>query len=176
MKHPLSTFTNIAYIIAGTAIIMAGGDWLQDVAGGFVIALGVLSAVYHATEWYWARKGDIIAIFATFNMVAAWQLAQFPGFEGYRDVLFVWALLTSLMVGLTYRKWNHEQIGALGMFNAFLLAMRSFLQFVPAMVFILVALWMGQRAEQNDKDLADYDRPHGLWHLLTAISILLLGI
>lgn len=62
------------------------------------------------------------------------------------------------------------------MFNAFLLAMRAFWQFVPAMVFILVALWMGQRAEQNDKDLADYDRPHALWHLLTATGILLMGI
>ncbi|MDZ7658083.1 hypothetical protein [Fodinibius sp.] len=176
MKHPISTISNAAYLIAGLWLILDSSAWMQDYAGIMVMLLGIASGIYHWTDKYWAQKADIIAIFGAFNALMAWQLSTFAGFADYEVLLLLVSLALSGAIGATYRSWTHEQIGFLAIQNLMVLFVRSLGQFIPALLLYLVGLWIGQKAEHADKDSSKYDIPHAIWHLLTATAILLTGL
>lgn len=176
MKHPASTVSNIAYIIGGTWLLLDSAAWMQDYAGIMIILLGLASGAYHWTENRWAQKADIIAIFGAFNALMAWQLSTFAGFEGYNLLLFLVSLGLSVAVGFTYEDWTHKQIGFLAVQNLMVLFVRSMMSFAAALVLFLLALIIGQNAEGFNKNSSRYDRPHAVWHWLTAGGLILLGL
>lgn len=176
MKHPISTISNLAYIVAGLWLILDGSAWMQDYAGVMVILLGVASGLYHWTEKQWAQEADIVAIFGAFNALMAWQLSTFTGFADHKILLFVVSLFLSGAIGFTYRSWYHEQIGFLAIQNLMVLFVRSLSLFFTALILYCMALSVARAAEEFDKETESYDIPHAIWHLLTATAMLMTGL
>ena len=180
MKHPVSTITNVAYMIGGVIVILENqGLWaLQDLSGLMLILLGVASMLYHWKDtWFW-QKADVVMIYVAFTTAFAWQLSTFEGLAEKSGLLMVFAIVMSALFGIFRKRFDHDDIGLLAIFNLFLYWFRGgFFNFLIALIVAIIALIVGQKAETHSKNSRHYDIPHGsVWHMLTAVFMTLINL
>lgn len=162
IHNPISTVTNFAYILLG---------WLclPDILGFALIILGICSAGFHALRTDYWHKGDIVAIYYLFAMIAG----------------NLWLGDTGVVIGFvlgTVGHWSHREysrfstyiIGSLGLLSlGGYWYVNTFTEMLYPLVWLLSALAFGQIAKYIDKDenTVAYDTIHGFWHCGSAIGI-----
>src|SRR6056297_3061690 len=103
MYNPISTVTNFAYILLGALVV-------PDILGFALIIVGLCSAGFHALRTDYWHKGDIVAIYYLFAMIAG----------------HLWLGDTGTVIGFiigTVGHWSHREysrystviIGSLGL-------------------------------------------------------------
>ena len=142
-----------------------------------MILLGICSGMYHGMEWladgstFWQRA-DVSAIYIV--------LGLFP-FTITRDRKWLWlfipvAVMISNKFGLLGDTWNSNITVPLlaipTLIIGYIRIKRHF--FWDAVVLMVVSTGYGVIANNFDIDLWQYDQPHGMWHLLSGVSFVLL--
>lgn len=183
VAHPKSTFWNIAYIIAGFALMTLSQSFMQLASGAAVVLLGGASGWYHWTASKTSQRADILAIYGVFFIGFAWQLSANPAVAPYNWLLLLTAVGLTVAVGFTYDDWSHAQIGVMAIANIVALFIRLDLvygfqwlmlaQFVVAVSLYLSGLYAARKAEWYPKNSYEYDQLHARWHRRTAAAIFL---
>lgn len=172
MKDRYSVYSCLAYITGGVILILIGGK-LLIFAGIAQILLGIASAGFHYTYRYFWQKADEIMILFSFNALLARQIGYFV--NGWDWYLIIGFTALSVIMGITHRKWDNDDVGLMGIYNLLILFVRSVGQGIAALVFYLVSLFFADQARIKDSH-RHQDKPHAIWHIGTAMSNLLVGI
>lgn len=174
----------IWYGAGGVLLILLSvilSSWILAVVGIAQLALGVASTMFHFGYERWWRKADMIMIFVFFNLVMARQLEYvFVGWTGYLLLAFTGI---GLVMALTHSRWDHDDIGLLGIYNVIFMGYRvivsrgfiGVVQWLAAITFYGLALYHGQNAKIKDSH-RHKDPGHAKWHRYSAIANTLLAI
>lgn len=176
---PLSTKSSLLWYGAGGLLLILVGlltsSWVVSLGGVISIGLGVASAVFHATYRDWWRHADMIMIYAFFNIVMARQLFYYiDGWEGYTVFVF---LTLAVVMGFTHRRWDHDDVGLMGIYNIIFTAPRAIItrgiigvvQIVAILGCYGLALYYGRNATIEDSHRHE-DSGHAKWHRYSAIG------
>jgi hypothetical protein len=164
IHNVFSTFTNVAYVIAGYMAL----DF-NPILGLLTIGLGIVSAGFHWTRKDAWHTADIVGIYYVFSVLGFWWLLGNTG------------VLLGLIIGgighyshSGYARYSHQIIGGLGAFS--LIAFKfhnSWADVGTVLVFFFLAFIFGKIAVwfDPDEDGMLYDVSHGIWHVWSAIGI-----
>ena len=161
IHNPISTVTNFAYILLGYLC-------LPDILGFALIILGICSAGFHAFRNDYWHKGDIVAIYYVFAMIAG----------------HLWLGDTGTVIGFVIGAaghWSHRDysrystyiIGSLGLLALGGDFYANGWEVLTPLGWLLSALAFGQVASRYEyyMDGKTYDVLHGIWHILSAVGI-----
>ena len=170
MKNPLSTISNLAYIIAGAFALSA-----NPAMGVFVILLGIASTGFHWTRSRAWHHFDIAAIYFVFWVAAGQMIAGELGMA----IGFVIASICHWWYNFAptvHRSRNSTNIiGISGAFCLVAFAVQNpVLSTLHMTGWFIVALLIAKSANSYDEESAEYDRRHSLWHICTGVGIYLL--
>jgi len=158
MKEPISTYTNLAYIVAGVAM------WNPVLTTAHII-LGITSGGYHWTKNRLWQKLDVRAMFLVFgahmwNFIGSWEAALMIGLA----VILTWVRESDFSTEVT--------IPYMFLITA-ALALSSGVSWFFLIVFIIALVCNIPFLYLNlNKGVTDV--LHGLWHILTAYGFYLL--
>lgn len=155
MREPVSTVTNLAYVLAG-AYAAFSGEWLY---GATLVFLGIASGGYHATlSGHW-QAADECAMYVT--LCALSTLYGVPVFAALLMAVALclsWASVSSFTVVPVLVAVNVVLVGFQNIGMAAVLALLA----VCAYAIRQYAVWRGGTIE---------DIGHGIWHVLTAAAL-----
>lgn len=170
MKNPLSTISNISYIIAGWFALTKNPEMSI-----IVILLGIASTGFHWKRNDAWHKHDIVAIYYVFAMSAGQLIVDNAG------------LAIGLIVGALCQWWFHfapsierkrlsnEIIGILGIICLIAFALQNTTGDTIHMIsWFLLSLFIKWIADKRDEFSLHYDKFHAVWHLTSARGIYLL--
>lgn len=195
IREPQNTISNLAYLTAGLAILLAGRRTASMGLGWAAVFLGVGSAVYHASllpEW---RMLDILGVYAVLYGLLLVGLSAIlnsmsDGWRGWGMVILVWAFAIYTGVHRNDIRWFGLKIFdstyvfvvavALGCGFA-LFAYRKAVNraaYFRALVVLIIAATISFSGGIGDRFGGFWAAPesvlqgHAIWHVFGAIALL----
>lgn len=170
---PFNTYSNIAYLLAGIFAVTAKPNWAGIVFGLAMAFLAVGSALYHGTKEIWAAQLDHAGMYTVFTSLTIFLLSPTNP--------FIW---TYMAVGATIVAWRLTYATK---WEALLYPMMGVFIVISTLAVILNGLWSFAVVSlgifgiaygiwwQDKKHTFLFPRlGHAVFHILTAIAILLL--
>lgn len=167
IKNPLSTFTNIAYLVIG--IMVWSNSWLLGLT---FIMLFVASSGFHALRSKSWHKFDIVAIFYAFGAIA--------GYLWFGDVGVFFGIVVGGFGHALYDEFfgkdNRYQyyiicLGVVGLIPIILNYPLIYLYYILGCY--AIAFIVSQLAERRiEENTFIYDSLHAIWHIFSALGML----
>ena len=174
-EEPVSTFSNIAYPIAGVtaAYVAEGGPVLELMIIITTLSMGLGSALFHARQTHFFQKLDELNMYALLLSVLAFRVGE--------PWLALAVVVLSAGAGMVHQKLSSTiTVGMLGMLNIAVIGWQTGNWYMTALILAVFLMSYGVRqlgeTWYNKGEIVPYDMMHGIWHLGTAYVIFLMLI